>query len=1019
MDSNGLRFWMLSQLNDWLPPWRARTAYLPGQAIVDPNGNIQAVPGPWQPSAAYPAGQFIVDSNGNLQTAQIAGTSGTVQPAWSTGVGQSTTDSAIVWSNSGPGNRSDAAPPAWNTVMGQTTHDGSITWTNVGPGAWQPNTAFLAGQLILDSNNNLQVAGQAGNTGAAAPIWPMALNQTAVDGGVTWTCAGPSPAGLGYCSQNNRLELRSVRGGTAPVEDFNAATALIAAVPMALDQYGTYARWDQSSGLIYGGGAGPSDAPPPDEIPIYVPPQHTVTDLAMGYDGVFYIAVGGTLILSDRRNRWPDFTLTVADFSFWRLAALPEGGILALDRDGHQLGKVSGQPLQTGPVDIPDPGILRSCHRNPDPPRIVSRFRLPAGEYFVALAPLDPTAPTAQFLLLSWAGNSAANQTAWVRIFNETAFSGTLLQLEGVRFPYTIAGLGNGKLAAFATNYNEALIYDLANAGNVLLPAGETYILGSSVPGNVGPFVHGFSLPPNYANVAGATPLMLPLLPLSLNSLAPSGGTLPAGPAVIDSGQAQAVWHRLFLEAIIPARCGALVWLAASDNQADLFNPAYTWYPHIFGSANLSWIPTALLADTPSAVWQSIPTEVAFAPTLLGQDPIADTQGLFMVLVQRANKAVRNLGGRYLGVRIQLNGDGRNTPEIAGLRVYASRFSYVQNYLPDIYREAKFGPDAEVDGPSSRRDFLERFVDLFEAQFTRIEDRVANAYLLTRSESTPGDSLGWLGSWIGIEPDSYPPDRSRARLQATPYLYRWRGTAKGITKALDVATNGMASRGAIIVIEDFRLRHLFATILGADLSIRNNPLLPGYFGSSNSIVGDTLFLGDPRIQAELQALYASDLNIPGGAQAAQAFYDQFANRITVFIHNQVENVNLNLVKAIVEEEKPAHVQAAVRIATQPFMIGLASLLGINTYLGPDPPRNQVTVGVSDVGRYDVVTHMPSLDPRLENGADYAEYALPIARAQAPAAVTPGSPILLDGSASSASPGATIASYVWTLIQPPG
>jgi phage tail-like protein len=363
-----------------------------------------------------------------------------------------------------------------------------------------------------------------------------------------------------------------------------------------------------------------------------------------------------------------------------------------------------------------------------------------------------------------------------------------------------------------------------------------------------------------------------------------------------------------------------------------------------------------------------------------------------------------------------MNGDGRNTPEIAGLRVYGPRFSYVQNYLPEIYREAKFGPDADVEGPSTRRDFLERFVAQFESQFTRIEDRVANSYLLTRPESTPDDSLGWLGSWIGIEPSSYPPDRLRARIGATPSLYKWRGTVKGMTQALDIATDGACSRGAIILIEDFRLRHIFATILGADLSIQNDPLLPGYSGSSNSIVGDTLFLGDPSMQAELQALYANDLNIAGGAQAAAALYDKLAQRMTVFIHNQVENVNLKLVQRIVEAEKPAHVQAFVRVATQPFMIGLASLLGVNTYLGPDLPRNPVTVGVSDVGRYDVVTQMPSLDPRMENGWTAPTESLPVAAIRAPAAVSAGSPILLDGGSSTSPEGTAITTYQWSLVQ---
>ena len=99
------------------------------------------------------------------------------------------------------------------------------------------------------------------------------------------------------------------------------------------------------------------------------------------------------------------------------------------------------------------------------------------------------------------------------------------------------------------------------------------------------------------------------------------------------------------------------------------------------------------------------------------------------------------------------------------------------------------------------------------------------------------------------------------------------------------------------------------------------------------------------------------------------------------------------------------------------MIGLASLLGVNTYLGPEVPRNQVTVDVSDVGRYDVVMEMPSLDPRMDGGWNAAEYGQPIARISAPAAVRPGDPIMLQGEASIAPPGRTITQYVWTLAPP--
>jgi phage tail-like protein len=1122
MDSNGLQFWMLSRLNDWLPPWRALTAYAIGQGIVDQNNFIQVVqsvkaaassssvppvwqttefaatvealitwinsgPGSWQANIRVSVGQCIRDPNGNLQSvASITkqGMTGATPPAWSTTTMQVTADGQVTWVSIQPrawapnqvynvgqfvldsnGNVqrvlvtrasvSAGTQPSWNSTIGQTTTDGQVTWINAGPGTWVANTPvslaqnipgqpIQIGQYIQDPNGNLQLAisgidaaGSAtiGTTGVLQPTWPRTLGETVADGTVTWSCAGPSQTVLFYCGTNNTLELRSVRTGGPPPENLNTATSMVNIPPMTLDQYGNYARWDSTGDIVMAGGSGPSDAPPPNEVPIYAPGQPNLTDLVMGYDGVLYLAVGGSLVMIDRRNRWPSYTLTVPDFKFWRLAALPEGGVLALDRTTPQLGKVAGQPLQTGPVDIPDPGILRPCQANPDPPQIVSRAALPAGETFVALAPMDMTQQPAQYVVMSWGADISGNPIANIRTFTDTTNSttngttsqttpfATPFQLGGVQWPYAIAWLSDQKFAVFATNLNEALIYDLESdlegdiegAGGTLLPAGDTYVLSAQ---NVGPIVHGFSLPPNYANVAGSTPLMLPLLPLSLNSLAPKGATNPAGPAIIDSGTSQCVWHRMFLEAIVPPRCGAVIWLTASDNIADLVDPASPWYPHILGVADTSFIPAAMRPGTPTAVWQSIPTEVAFAATLLHGEPVENVQGLWMVLVQRANKAVRNLSGRYLGVRIQLNGDGRNSPQIAGMRVYGPRFSYVQKYLPEIYHEAKFPPAADADGGSTRRDFFERFVDLFESQFTRIEDRIANAYLLMRPESTPPSSLDWLGSWVGIQPSNYPQHRRRARLEATPSLYQWRGTAKGVTEALDVATDGACSRGAIIVIEDFRLRHIFATILGADLSIQNNPLLPGYSGSSNSFVGDTLFLGDPHMQAELQALYQTDLDIPGSAQAVQTFYDQLAYRMTVFVHNQVENVNLKMVQRIVEAEKPAHVQAFVKVATQPFMIGLASLVGVNSYLGPDPPRNQVTVGVSDVGRYDIVEEMPSLDPRMNNSWEAADYAQPIARIVAPSAIRPGEPIALDGATSTSPEGTTISQYRWTLLNPP-
>ncbi len=228
----------------------------------------------------------------------------------------------------------------------------------------------------------------------------------------------------------------------------------------------------------------------------------------MGYDGVLYVAAGGSLVLIDQRGRWPNFTLTVPGFTFWRLAALPGGGVLALDNSAGQLGKVAGIPLQTEiPADIPNPGILQPCAPNANPPRLVARSTLPAGEYYVALAPISPSQqlPAICPALLGDQQPGATPHRTW-RLCDETAAASTRLQLGAVQWPYAVASLGDQKLAILATGLNEALIYDLENVdlstGNVaetLGPAGDTYILSAD---NVGPMVHGFNLPPHYTNPA-------------------------------------------------------------------------------------------------------------------------------------------------------------------------------------------------------------------------------------------------------------------------------------------------------------------------------------------------------------------------------------------------------------------------------------------------------------------------------------------------------------------------------------
>ena len=169
--------------------WLANTNYFPGQAILDSTGSIQTATNNgatassppswlqpeaasqttpdgiiwqsggnalWQPDFLYSAGQLILDSSNNVQIVQTGGISG---------------DSV----------------PRWNLTLAQTTVDSGVVWQNLGHSAWQPGTSYSAGQAILDSSGNIQVATIGGTSGATLPAWTEGANATTMDAAVIWT----------------------------------------------------------------------------------------------------------------------------------------------------------------------------------------------------------------------------------------------------------------------------------------------------------------------------------------------------------------------------------------------------------------------------------------------------------------------------------------------------------------------------------------------------------------------------------------------------------------------------------------------------------------------------------------------------------------------------------------------------------------------------------------------------------------------------------------------------------------
>jgi phage tail-like protein len=239
------------------------------------------------------------------------------------------------------------------------------------------------------------------------------------------------------------------------------------------------------------------------------------------------------------------------------------------------------------------------------------------------------------------------------------------------------------------------------------------------------------------------------------------------------------VWHRLMLDASVPP-----------DSDIQIFSRAHN-DPNVLLTQN--WMPE------PKPYRRGNGTELPWTKPGAG---LATWELLF----QQAS-------GRYLQLKAVLSGSGKVTPRIRALRAYYPRFSYLNHYLPAVYRTDK-----------TSASFLDRFLANIEGFFTSIEDRIATVQALLDAQSAPCEALDWLANWFGVALDpSWAEAKRRLFLQNAAQFFESRGTVPGLTMALRLtledcadqsifkpATNGY--RG-IRIVEKFSTRRLPAGLL--------------------------------------------------------------------------------------------------------------------------------------------------------------------------------------------------------------
>jgi phage tail-like protein len=209
-----------------------------------------------------------------------------------------------------------------------------------------------------------------------------------------------------------------------------------------------------------------------------------------------------------------------------------------------------------------------------------------------------------------------------------------------------------------------------------------------------------------------------------------------------DSGLPGCTWHRLMLDARLPQGTSVAVWSKAADD-AELLGAA-------------AWLPEPDPRPRPTGC------ELPFVE----EGPY----GTFELLFQNAR-------GRHLMVKLELLGDGRSTPAIRALRAWYPRFSYLDQYLPRVYRQ---DPDSAS--------FLDRYLANVEGFYTAIEDQIAAAQVLLGADTAPGDALDWLAGWFALTLDpQWDENRRRVFLRNANRFFAARGTIRGVEIALRFA----------------------------------------------------------------------------------------------------------------------------------------------------------------------------------------------------------------------------------------
>lgn len=195
--------------------------------------------------------------------------------------------------------------------------------------------------------------------------------------------------------------------------------------------------------------------------------------------------------------------------------------------------------------------------------------------------------------------------------------------------------------------------------------------------------------------------------------------------------------------------------------------PSYTSKPLDSGVSGCLWHRIVLDADIPEN--STITVSYITSETEDFENP-SDYEKPAPIVFTKAKDALINAQpGRYIQLEIDFHRGGKEAPVLREVKIYYERLSYLR-YLPAVYQEN-----------SESKEFLERFLSIFESSLYDSEETISNIPIFFDPMAAPEDFYRWLADWLSLDLyDLLEEDKKREFILRAVEFYKKKGTVSGL-----------------------------------------------------------------------------------------------------------------------------------------------------------------------------------------------------------------------------------------------